>query len=182
MLMASNLTCNSGSVEVTSMSRIAIAVDATVGSTIRRGDETAELSRDTSSEAHGAGGWPVGHGHVIDTLGADGRPLEALVLMREPAVPGNDIPAWPVAVLHLAAREQPVEEVLCVAEEPCFADLVDVADLPRWHAQPEAWAHVLSRCAPDRAYRVSGCGPVRETDALLAEARHAYLRFTGCME
>jgi inorganic pyrophosphatase len=166
------------------MTRIVIALDATVGSTIRRDEEPVEFSQEAeaSSQAHGASGWPVGRGHVVDTLGEDGRSLEALVLMPEPAVPGKDIPAWPVAVLHLAAGDLPVEEVLCVAEAPCFTDLVDMNDLARWHAWPDVWASALARLCPGSAYRVTGCGPAREADELLSSAHQAYLQLTGCME
>jgi inorganic pyrophosphatase len=174
----------SGSTEVARMSRIAIAVEATVGSTIRRDDESAEFSRDADvePEPHGDSGWPVGRGLVLDTLGDDGRPVEALVLMCEPAVSAGDVPAWPVAVLHLSAEDRPVEEVLCVAEAPCFVDLVDLDDLPRWHAEPGVWASVLARLSPGGTYRVTGCGPVREADELLSAAHHAYLKLTGCLE
>lgn len=164
------------------MPRIAIEVDATVGTTIKRDDQPTELT-DVQIEAHGDVGWPVGHGYVTDTLADDGRPLEALVLMGEPARPGDDVAAWPVAVLHLATKKgQPVEEVLCVAEAACFTDLVDLSDLPRWHAEPDVWAEALSRLAPGTEYRVAGYGPVREADSLLSSAHHAYLRMTGCMD
>ncbi|MBX7554302.1 inorganic diphosphatase [Streptomyces sp. NPDC004232] len=164
------------------MPRIAIEVEATVGSTIKRDDGPDRLSSEGQPEARGAGGWPVGRGHVTDTLGDDGRLLEALVLMREPAVPGDVVPAWPVAVLHLAAEDRPVDEVLCVAEEPCFVDLVDMGDLPRWHAEPDVWAQAFARLSSGGEYRVTGCGPVREADELLSSAHHAYLQLTGCME
>ncbi|MEV0495296.1 inorganic diphosphatase [Streptomyces atratus] len=164
------------------MSRIAIAVDATVGSTVGRDDESATFEPDAPPAGHGAGGRPVGHGRVPDTLGDDGRPLEALVLMREPAVPGADIPARPVGVLHLAAQGRTVDEMLCVAEDECFTGIVDLADLPRRHAEPGGWAAALARIAPASAYRIEGCGPAREADELLDRARHACLQLTGCLE
>lgn len=163
------------------MPGITIAVEATVGTRIRRDDESLETEQTGLQEA-GAHGWPVGRGKVADTLSTDGRPLEALVLMPEPAVQGTDVRAWPVGVLHLKARDRAVEEVLCVAEAPCFAGLVDLPDLSRWHAEPEAWAAALARLSPEPAYQVEGLGPVREAADLLTDAHHSYLRFTGCPE
>jgi inorganic pyrophosphatase len=164
------------------MSAITVTVEATIGSTIRRDGVPDALSDAEQDDARGAAGWPVGKGRVADTLGDDGRPVEALVLMREPAVAGADVRAWPVGVLHLAGPQRAVDEVLCVAEAPCFADLVDVSDLPRWHAEPEVWAVALSRLSRGPAYRVAACGPVREADALLSTAHHTYLQLTGCLE
>ncbi|MGW4031835.1 inorganic diphosphatase [Streptomyces sp. NPDC004838] len=161
------------------MPRIAVSVDATVASTIKRDDAEPVVD---APPAHGEGGWPVGHGYVVDTLGDDGRPVEALVLMREPAVPRGQAAAWPIAVLHLAARGRTMDEVLCVAEAAPFTDLVDLPDLPRWHAQPEAWAQALARLTPDSAYRIAGLGPAAEADELLGTARHAFLQLTGCLE
>ncbi|MGI5440645.1 inorganic diphosphatase [Streptomyces shenzhenensis] len=87
-----------------------------------------------------------------DTLGDDGLPVEALVLMCEPAIPCGEVEAWPIAVLHLATQDRTVDEVLCVAEAAPFTDLVDLADLPAWHAQPEAWAKTLARLTPGSDY------------------------------
>lgn len=117
-----------------------------------------------------------------DTLGEGARPVEALVLMRDPAVPGAAVPARPVAVLHLAAQGNPEDEVLCVAGDPCFADLADTRDLPRWHAGPDAWAAVLARLSPQPAYEVTGCGSREEAEQLVADARHTYERLTGSLE
>ncbi|MEU6497100.1 inorganic diphosphatase [Streptomyces sp. NPDC046984] len=164
------------------MPKIAITVDATVASTIRRDDEPPALSLGVQPEAHGARGWPVGLGHVVDTLGDDGRPLEALVLMCEPALPVDDLPAWPVGVLHFSTQGRNVDEVLCVSENPCFVGLVDVCDLPHWHAEPDVWAAVLARLTPGSAYRVAGLGPVREANERLSAAHHCYLQLTGCLE
>ncbi|GAA2489010.1 hypothetical protein GCM10023100_07530 [Actinocorallia cavernae] len=161
------------------MTRIAVTVEATVASGIRD-DETEPLV--DPPPAHGKDGWPVGYGRVRDTLGEDGGPLRALVLMPEPAVPRDEVKAWPVAVLHLAAPDGPVDEVLCVAEAAPFTGLLDLADFPRWHAQPEAWAQALARLAPGSACQVEGVGPALEAGALLETARHAYLQLTGCLE
>ncbi|TFV29702.1 hypothetical protein E4K10_49390 [Streptomyces sp. T1317-0309] len=163
------------------MPKIAITVDATVASSIRCDEEIAGLPR-TSSRRRTEQRAGLGHGSVVNTLGDDGRPLEALVLMCEPALPGDALQARPVATLHLSTPGRAVNEVLCVAEAPCFGDLADSRDLPRWHAEPGAWAEALARLTPGRTYRVAGCGPARETEELLSAARQCYLRLTGCLE
>jgi len=160
------------------MSRITVSVRATVGSDI--GSLTGEPRRD----AYGRGrpeGWPVGRGEVDGTLGGDGLPVDALVLMREPAVPG-EVRAWPVAVLHLDEQGRAGEEVVCVAEDLSFADLADLPDLGRWQTEPEVWVAALHRLRGGTAPRMTGCGPRAEAERELAEAERAFWQLTGCLE
>lgn len=157
------------------MPRITVEVKSTIGSSIGK-HGGARSSRDE------APGWPVGEGYVEDTLDTGGRSVRTMVLMREPARPGDEVPAWPVAVLHLNDGRRDLDEVVCVAEAEPFIDLVDLPDLGRWHAEPAAWAAALGRLSPGPAYRMTGCGGRVEADRLVADAHHAYLQLTGCME
>jgi inorganic pyrophosphatase len=159
--------------------RITVDVESTIGSSIGRHGGPGAGIRDAPSRA---GGWPVGEGSVEDTLDTEGRSVRTMVLMQEPARPGDEVSAWPVAVLHLSDGRHDLDEVVCVAEAEPFVDLVDTTDLGRRHAEPAAWAAALGRLSPDTAYRVTGCGSRREADRLVADARHTYLQLTGCME
>lgn len=158
------------------MPRIMVHVSSTVGSTIR-GSDADGWERDLG---HDRDGWPVGWGHIDQTLLEDGGQAEALVLMREPALAGVDVAAWPVAVLHLAGGDP--DEVLCVAEEGCFTRLVDETDLEPWHAGAELWAAALDRLAPDHRHRPVECGSRAEAEHIVEDARWAYLRSTGCLD
>jgi inorganic pyrophosphatase len=151
------------------MSRVIIHVDATVGSPIGKG-----------SSAHREH-WPVGWGTVRDTLADDGRPAEAMVLMREPALPGCDVVSRPIAVLHLKT-DPPHDAFLCVSTDKVFVDLDDLADLSRWHAAAEVWLAALDRLDPDHPHRVGACGPKDEADRLLTDVQHEYFLLTGCLE
>ncbi|MGJ5756372.1 inorganic diphosphatase [Streptomyces puniciscabiei] len=163
--------------EVRVMPRITVDIDATASSTIRTSEDGAS-GRLTST------GWPVGHGRIPDTLDADGSPLDALVLMPEPALAGATVPAWPLGVLHrLVNQAVPAAPVLlCVAEDPSFIGLVDTGDLPRWHAEGDAWAAVLARLQHLDAGEVTDCGSRAEAEHLISTAHHAYERLTGCLE
>ncbi|MEU8974521.1 inorganic diphosphatase [Streptomyces monashensis] len=159
------------------MPRITVDIDATASSTIRTSEGGAS-DRLTST------GWPVGHGRVPDTLDAEGAPLDALVLMSEPALAGSTVPAWPVGVLHRIRAEFPCAApvLLCVAEEPSFIDLVDIDDLPRWHAEGDAWAAVLARLQHQDVGTATDCGTRAEAEHLVSECHHAFERLTGCLE
>ena len=167
------------------MSRITVEVESTVGSSIgKRDHEEPDLGKPgrTEPDLGKPGGWPVGKGRVEDTLAPDGRSVRTLVLMREPARAGDEVTAWPVALLHLNDGRHDVDEVVCVAEAEPFVDLVDATDLDRWHAEPGAWVTALDRLSPGTRYRVTGYGDRREADQLVADAHRAYLRLTGCLE
>lgn len=155
------------------MPRITIAVESTLDSTIGRCD--------TNSPA-GDRGWPVGHGWVPDTLGRRGEPVEALVLLATATDPGTEVCAWPVALLELMEHGTPAEELVCMAEDPCFVDLVDVADLERWHAPPQTWADALARLDVLAQPVLVRCAARAQAEQHLAEGQNAFRRLTGSLE
>ncbi|MFJ2909994.1 inorganic diphosphatase [Streptomyces sp. NPDC087228] len=161
------------------MPRITVEVESTIGSSIGRHGSPESTQHDVPSRADG---WPVGEGCVEDTLDTDGRSVRTMVLMQEPARPGDEVAAWPVAVLHLSDGRRDLDEVVCVAEAEPFVDLVGTADLGRWHAEPAAWAAALGRLSPGSEYQVTGCGSREEADRLVADAQHAHLQLTGCLD
>ncbi|MFH8518418.1 inorganic diphosphatase [Streptomyces gelaticus] len=162
------------------MPRIKVEVESTIGSSsIGRHGGPEATEHDAPSRA---GGWPVGEGCAQGTLDTDGRSVRTMVLMQEPARPGDEVTAWPVAVLHLSDGRRDLDEVVCVAEAEPFVGLVDTADLGRWHAEPAVWAAALGRLSPGSTYQVMGCGSRKEADRLVADAQHAYLQLTGCMD
>jgi inorganic pyrophosphatase len=122
----------------------------------------------------------IGWGHVTDTLTDDGDGVEALVVMHEPALPGLEVTAHPVAVLHVADGP-PRDELLCVADEPSFAGLLDDPRLlPPSPVDP--WAHALTRLT-SRQVTVDGpCGSRDEAEHVLRDAQVDYLRSTGSLE
>jgi inorganic pyrophosphatase len=156
------------------MPRITVAVEATIGSTIGPARSSAEEPMTQ--------GWPVGRGWVPDTLDEDADPVEALVLMPEPAVGGVWVRAWPVAVLHLTVQDRPEDDVVCVADDPACGELVAAGDLAYWCAEPDAWTTALARLSPGPMGVVTGYGPREEAEALLAQAHRAYERLTGCLD
>jgi inorganic pyrophosphatase len=155
------------------MTRIILAVDSTVGSDIAR--------RAPADVANGfKHGFPVGHAVLWDTLGDDGSQMHALVLMTEPALPGATVAARPVALLHIVRRDQCVDELLCVSEDPHFSGVVDLDDLLQWDAGPAAWAGVAQHLQPGRQPDLVGCEPRRAAEQTLADARNNFLHATGC--
>ena len=58
--------------------------------------------------------YPADYGYVEDTLGEDGDPLDALVLLPEPLFPGCIIAARPVGMFQMVDEAGGDDKVLCV--------------------------------------------------------------------
>jgi inorganic pyrophosphatase len=157
------------------MTRVTLEVDCTIGSHIAH-----PVAAGSGPVEHG---WPVGHAVLWDTLGEDGRQVHALVLMTEPALPGATVVARPVALMHVVRRDQCIDELLCVSEDPHFSDVVDLDDLLQWRAGPAAWAALAQRLQPGGAEPdLVGCEPCRNAEQLLTDAKHTFLEATGCLD
>ena len=59
--------------------------------------------------------YPADYGFIDGTLGEDGDPLDALVVLDEPTFPGCHITCRPVALLRMSDEKGPDAKVLCVA-------------------------------------------------------------------
>src|SRR5881398_2482404 len=79
--------------------------------------------------------YPADYGFIEGTLGADGDPLDALVLVGEPTFPGCHIRARPVGVFHMADEKGPDEKVICMP-------LNDTASKHIHDVQPEFRAEI----------------------------------------
>ena len=74
--------------------------------------------------------YPADYGYVEDSLGEDGDPLDALVLLDEPTFPGCQVLARPIGVFHMTDEKGPDEKVICVPlKDPAFMRVHDVHDI-----------------------------------------------------
>ena len=75
--------------------------------------------------------YPADYGFIDDTLGQDGDPLDALVLLSEPTSPGCLVTARAICMFRMTDEAGPDDKVLCVsAHDPRQAHLKDIDDLP----------------------------------------------------
>ena len=58
--------------------------------------------------------YPADYGYVEDTLGEDGDPLDALVLLEEPTWPGCLVRARPIGMFHMRDEAGGDDKILCV--------------------------------------------------------------------
>ena len=75
-------------------------------------------------------GYPADYGFIEHTLGNDGDPLDALVLLPEPTFPGVVITVRPVAMFNMTDEAGGDEKVLCVpAGDPRWDHVQDLGDV-----------------------------------------------------
>ena len=73
--------------------------------------------------------YPTHYGFFDNTLGEDGDPLDAMVLLDYDLVPGVTLEARPVAVFNMTDDGGPDAKVLCVPADPRFDDIKELEDL-----------------------------------------------------
>jgi len=77
--------------------------------------------------------YPADYGFVLDTLGEDGDPLDALVLVEEPTFPGCVIRSRPIGMFRMTDEKGGDDKVLCVpANDPRQEHLRDLHHLPEF--------------------------------------------------
>jgi inorganic pyrophosphatase len=74
--------------------------------------------------------YPADYGFVEGTLGQDGDPLDALVLVPEPTFPGCLIRSRAIGMFRMRDEAGIDDKVLCVpADDPRLAHLQDIEDV-----------------------------------------------------
>jgi inorganic pyrophosphatase len=77
--------------------------------------------------------YPADYGFVDDTLGGDGDPLDALVLLDEPTFPGCLIRCRAIGMFRMKDEAGPDEKLLCVpVGDPRQEHLRDIFHVPEF--------------------------------------------------
>ena len=78
-------------------------------------------------------GYPADYGFIEDTLGEDGDPLDAFVLLPESVFPGVIVEARPVAMFKMTDEAGGDDKVLCVpAGDPRWDHIQDLGDVSQF--------------------------------------------------
>ena len=71
--------------------------------------------------------YPADYGYIEDTLGEDGDPLDALVLLEEPTFPGVLVTARTIGMFRMRDEAGGDDKILCVpAEDPRQAHITEL--------------------------------------------------------
>jgi inorganic pyrophosphatase len=77
--------------------------------------------------------YPADYGFIEDTLGGDGDPLDALVLLEEPTFPGCLITARVIGMFEMVDEKGDDAKVLCVPSgDPRMEHLSDIHHVPEY--------------------------------------------------
>ena len=122
--------------------------------------------------------YPADYGYIPDTLGEDGDPLDALVLLDDPTFPGCWVTARPVGVFWMADDKGPDAKIICVpAGDPRWDHVQEIEDVPEMmRAEIEHFFDMYKTLEPDKHSNVRG---YEGTDAAWQEIEAAFSRYPG---
>ncbi|KFI76667.1 MAG: inorganic diphosphatase [Bifidobacterium mongoliense] len=78
-------------------------------------------------------GYPDDYGYIDGTLGEDGDPLDALVMIPDSVFPGCIISCRAVGLYHMVDEAGGDDKVLCVPDDVRYADIKDIDDVSEFH-------------------------------------------------
>ena len=117
--------------------------------------------------------YPADYGFIPETLGEDGDPLDALVLLEEPTFPGCWVTARPVGIFWMTDDKGPDAKVICVpAQDPRWDGVNEIDDVPElFRMEIEHFFEVYKTLEPGKSSHTAGYDGVdaawREIDAAL---------------
>lgn len=121
--------------------------------------------------------YPADYGFVPDTLGGDGDPLDALVLLDDPVYPGVWVQARPVGVLYMEDEAGEDAKLICVPPyERRWDDVHDISDLsPQLVAEIRHFFEVYKALEPGKHSSTQGIGGRDDAWREILEGRQRHL-------
>ncbi|MDN5791286.1 MAG: inorganic diphosphatase, partial [Micrococcales bacterium] len=111
------------------------------------------------------------YGYIEHSLGEDGDPLDALVLLPEPIFPGVLVASRPIGIFHMTDEAGGDDKVLCVPVDPRTAHLQDIGDVyPHTLAEIQHFFEHYKDLEPDKHVDGSEWGGRSEAEVVIREA------------
>jgi inorganic pyrophosphatase len=116
--------------------------------------------------------YPTDYGFFENTLGDDGDPLDALVLLEYPVFPGVGVKVRPVAVLNMSDEAGGDAKIIAVPyKDPRWQHIQDVNDIPeQTRKEIEHFFARYKDLEPGKFVNIEGWGDAAEADALVQKA------------
>ncbi|MBV9341287.1 MAG: inorganic diphosphatase [Acidobacteria bacterium] len=116
--------------------------------------------------------FPYDYGFVPSTKAEDGKPVDVLVLMDEPAFPGCTLSCRPIGVIkgeqRSGKRKERNDRIIAVHEDAhTWADIKDISDLNEQFCRELQEFFVNYNRLSGRKYRVLGVKGCREAEKLV---------------
>ena len=119
--------------------------------------------------------YPLDYGFIDGTLGEDGDPLDALVILPEPVLPGVIVPARVLGVFKMTDEAGGDDKLLCVIDDPRWAHLQDIEDVSQFQRDEiEHFFVHYKNLEPNKEVTGSGWGNKAEAEKIHADALARY--------
>lgn len=120
--------------------------------------------------------YPVDYGFFEHTLGGDGDPLDALVLLEYPVYPGVGMEVRPVGMLLMEDDGGLDEKVLCVLDgDPRWDHIQDIDDVPQQtRNEIEHFFEHYKDLEPGKWVKLQGWKNLAETQKVIDKAFEDY--------
>lgn len=121
--------------------------------------------------------YPADYGFIPDTLGDDGDPLDALVLLDDPTFPGCWVASRPVGVFLMEDDKGLDAKVICVpAGDPRWASTREIDDVPEaLRAEIQHFFDVYKTLEPGKHSSTRGYESIESAWAEIDAARARYV-------
>lgn len=119
--------------------------------------------------------YPLDYGFIDDTLGEDGDPMDALVILPEPVFPGVIVKARVIGVFKMTDEAGGDDKLLCVLDDPRWEHLQDLGDVSRFQLDEiEHFFVHYKDLEPGKEVTGSGWGDKAEAERILKESFDRY--------
>lgn len=116
--------------------------------------------------------YPTDYGFIPETLGEDGDPLDAMVVVSEPTFPGCIIPVKVIALFKMTDDEAVDDKVLCVPlSDPNWNHIDSLDDLPQSLTREIAHFFAIYKQPEGKEVVVDGWYDQAEAFEVIVEAR-----------
>jgi inorganic pyrophosphatase len=115
--------------------------------------------------------YPTDYGYFENTLGLDGDPVDALVLLEYPVFPGVGVKVRPVGVLNMSDEAGSDAKVICVpAKDPRWAHIQDIDDVPeQTRNEIDHFFKRYKDLEPGKFVNVEGWGNAAEAEQIVVD-------------
>jgi inorganic pyrophosphatase len=102
--------------------------------------------------------YPADYGFVMGTMGGDGDPLDAIIVVEEPTFPGCVVPSRPIGTLLMRDERGDDEKILAVpVGDPRFDEVRGLRDLAKhWLREIETFFATYKELEANKAAQVEG--------------------------
>ncbi len=115
--------------------------------------------------------YPTDYGFFEHTLGLDGDPVDALVLLEYPAFPGVGVKVRPVGVLNMSDEAGSDAKVVVVPyKDPRWSHITDLADVPeQTKNEIEHFFRRYKDLEPGKFVNIEGWGDAAEAEQIVQD-------------